>query len=42
MHGENLELNLSEIFAMLRKIQRHIIVNVRRSSFKVPAVLARL
>ena len=32
---------LSEIFLIIRRIQRDIVIKVRRSSCKVPAVLVR-
>jgi hypothetical protein len=31
--------NLSEIFLILRRIQRDIFINVQRTSFKVPVIL---
>jgi len=34
-----LSTNLSEIFLILRKIQRRIVINVHRSSYKVPVIL---
>jgi len=34
-----LSTTLSEIFLILRKIQRGIVINVRSSSYKVPAIL---
>ena len=33
--------NLSEIFLILRKIQRDIILNLRRSSCQVPVIIVR-
>jgi len=35
-------INLSEIFLILRRIQRDIITNVHRSSCKVPVIFVRL
>jgi hypothetical protein len=34
--------NLSEIFLILRKTERDIIINIHRSSCKVPVILLRL